>query len=236
MGDNGGHDFPPAASRPEGKTPRTEALAPPALSIEEIASAIRRGDDQGAESVFQRYAADLVRLADEQIASRHRPKFDGEDVVQSALRSFFVQGVQGQFELTSWDGLWGLLVRITLRKCGRTATFWDAQLRDTRREVSLESAAGASSGQSWQAYEPDPHQAVLLRETVDRICRELTGTQQQIFLMDLEGYTAAEIGERIGRSVRTVRRTLAEVRVGLKKFAEAESRNASGEISYDGDI
>ena len=36
--------------------------------------------------------------------------------MQSVFKSFFVRQGQGQFELDNWDSLWGLLVRITLRK------------------------------------------------------------------------------------------------------------------------
>ena len=92
------------------------------------------GSESAAAGIFYRYAATLVRLANDQLASDLRAKFDGEDVVQSALRSFFQRQRDGQFELTSWDSLWGLLVRITLRKCGRRKVCWRAGRRDPQRE------------------------------------------------------------------------------------------------------
>ena len=44
-----------------------------------------------------------------------RQKVDPEDVVQSAFRSFFTRQAAGQFDVASWDDLWGLLVVITVR-------------------------------------------------------------------------------------------------------------------------
>jgi RNA polymerase sigma factor (sigma-70 family) len=175
------------------------------------------GTQSAAAAVFDRYAADLVGLAERQIAGNLRPKFDGEDVVQSALRSFFLRQQEGQFELTSWDSLWGLLVRITLRKCGRREVFWTAARRDYRRERPLEVLQSTEDASAAHPLDmrPTAHEAAVLRETLQAVLAELTDTQQTILMLDLEGHTALEISQRVNRSVRTVRRTLRIVREAL---------------------
>src|SRR5579884_2588385 len=85
---------------------------------------------------FRRYATRLVAVARGYIRDRLRQKVDAEDVVQSVFRSFYHHHASGQFEVTSWESLWGLLVCITMRKCGRKVAYYQAACRDARREAS----------------------------------------------------------------------------------------------------
>lgn len=59
-------------------------------------------------------------------------RIDPEDVTQSVFRSFFQRQKAGQFTLRDWGALWGLLVTMTIRKCGRRADEFYAARRDKR--------------------------------------------------------------------------------------------------------
>src|SRR5215472_14377024 len=96
---------------------------------------LRRGDDQAAAAVFQRFAHKLIHLAREHIQAKLRHKVDPEDIVQSVFRSFFTRYGAGEFEVSTWNDLWGLLTLITLRKCVNRVEYFQAQCRDVGREV-----------------------------------------------------------------------------------------------------
>ena len=79
---------------------------------------LRTGDEEAAAEIFHRFTRRLVGLARLKLGQSLRGKEDPEDAVQSALMSFFPRYAAGQFELASWDELWGLLARMTAYKCG----------------------------------------------------------------------------------------------------------------------
>src|SRR5262245_50757673 len=99
-----------------------------------------------AGEVFHRFAGRLIALARRQFEPRLAFKVDPEDVVQSAFKSFFARHRRGALRFENWGGLWGLLTRITLRKCSDRAHYLRAQRRDVTREAS----APGGQDQPWQ--------------------------------------------------------------------------------------
>jgi RNA polymerase sigma-70 factor, ECF subfamily len=132
---------------------------------------------------------------------------DYEDVVQSAFKSFFARCERGLFDLRDWDGVWALLVMITLRKCSRRRVFLRARRRDARREVSWTEMSEKSSPW-WTAIdrEPTPEEAAVLAETVRGWLWSLEPAERRVMELGLQGYSTWEIAERLRRSERTVRR------------------------------
>jgi RNA polymerase sigma-70 factor, ECF subfamily len=189
--------------------------------FDEVIARLRAGDETAAEEIFRRFAERLIPLARNRLDVRLRGKFDPEDVLQSVFRSFFLRQANGQFELHDWDGLWSLLVRITLRKCGRRmAAFWTDR-RDVRREVgagSSTASAGNEAGGCWEAIARDPtaEEVAILTETLEHLMMGLDDGQRQIVELRLQGFTVAEISRQVERSERSVHRSLALVRDGLK--------------------
>ena len=140
-------------------------------------------------------------------------KVDAEDVVQSALNSFFQRHSEGQFELDGWDSLWSLLTVITLRKCGHKTEHFLAARRDVRRETKT-LPAEEDSVASWQAIarEPTPEEATELSETVEQLFQDLDAQDGQTLELTLQGYTVAEISERLARTERSIYRFLERIK------------------------
>src|SRR5215470_15704111 len=70
-----------------------------------------------ARELWQRYFAQLVELARQRLRGTLRRVADEEDVALSAFDSFCRGVEQGRFpQLKDRDGLWALLVLITVRK------------------------------------------------------------------------------------------------------------------------
>jgi RNA polymerase sigma-70 factor, ECF subfamily len=182
---------------------------------------LRLGDPRAAEAVFDRYARRLIGLAQSRLEGRLRPKIDAEDVMQSALKSFFLRNADGQYDLHDWDSLWSLLTVITLRKCGRQVRRFLAEGRDVRREVAPPDPEGSNCGWEALADEPTPSEAAVLAETVEQLMRGLPdATERQMLEMSLQGCGPREIGDVLGRSERTVHRVLSLVRKRLQRLRD----------------
>src|SRR5262245_2236059 len=184
----------------------------PDTPFPELMARLRAGDEEAAAVVFNRFARQLVRLAQSQFASGLRPRADAEDIVQSVYRSFFTRQGRGQFHLFDWDSLWGLLTVITVRKCANRLKYLRRECRDLGREVPLEDAGGPEA-RGWQALarEPSPPEAAILAETVEELMRGLDDRERTMLALSLQGYTVQEVSPQVGRSERTVQRLLERV-------------------------
>jgi RNA polymerase sigma-70 factor (ECF subfamily) len=189
-------------------------------SFNDLVARLRRGEQDAARQLFARFAHRLVGLARTRLDQRVKRKLDAEDVVQSVFKSFFLRFREGQFELENWQGLWGLLVVITLRKCGRKVKFFREQRRDERREVSPAADEEVTAGWAGIAREPTPEEAVVLAETVEHILSGLSEVERRIVELRLEGYTPAEISAQVRRSESTVRWALQRLRKRLRRLGD----------------
>jgi RNA polymerase sigma-70 factor (ECF subfamily) len=186
-----------------------------------VMARLRAGDPSAADVVFRRFNTRLIGLARNYLDNRLRRKLDPEDVLQSALRSFFLRQASGEFNPVDWDSLWSLLALITLRKCGRQIEHFRAACRDVRREQ--EPTLDQESAASWEglASGPTPAEGAMLAETVKQIMDSLTdGRERQMFELSLQGFDSGEISARVGRSERTVQRFLYRIRKRLERLRD----------------
>lgn len=175
------------------------------------------GDD--ARAVFERFTRRLVGLARGHLDVRLHHKIDPEDVVQSAYKSFFLRYGEGALAAEGWDGLWGLLTTITLRKCADRVRYHRAERRDIKREASA--PADADVVEPWRdaiGREPTPEEAAVLAETVERLLSGLDQYERPIVELSLQGYSTQEISEQLGRAERSVRRLRERVRKQLERL------------------
>jgi RNA polymerase sigma-70 factor (ECF subfamily) len=167
---------------------------------------------------FERFTRRLIGLARNHLDSRLLHKIDPEDVVQSAYKSFFLRYGEGALA-EGWDGLWGLLTRITLRKCADRVRYHRAERRDMAREAAA--PARAEDPEAWcdaASHEPTPEQAAVLAETVEQLLRGLDKDERSILEMSLQGYSTQEISDQLGRAERSVRRLRERVRLQLERL------------------
>jgi RNA polymerase sigma factor (sigma-70 family) len=188
----------------------------------DLMARLRRGDDTAATEVFKRFADRLVALARSQFDTWLRHRAEPEDVVQSVYRSFFTRYREGQFDLTDWDSLWGLLAVITLRKCANRAHYLQADRRAIQRETPLQTADDSATSADLPARDPTPSEAAVLTETLEQLVRGLSERDRAVLELHLQGCEVAEISASVGRSQRTVRRTLERIRQELCAEAGSE--------------
>jgi len=186
-------------------------------SFADLMERLRSGEDDAANAVFERYTRQLVALARRRLDERLAGKVDPEDLVQSAYKSFFVRQRAGQLELGNWKSLWGLLTIITLRKLSDRMAYYQADKRDAGREVSSPAGDRTPAWQTAIDREPSPDDAALLTEIVESLFRDLDADERPILELSLQGLTAPEISEQLGRAERSVRRLRERVRKRLER-------------------
>lgn len=176
-------------------------------SVTHWMEALRNGDSQAAQPIWERYQARLLALARQRLQQLPRTSGDEEDVVQNVFKSFFSGIIDGRFpQLDDREDLWRLLVVITARK----------SIDQVRREGKREAQAAADPQQALEAVvggEPTPELAAQLIEQYERLVQRLgSPTLQQVAAWKLEGYNNREIAEKLGRNRRTVIRKLQTIR------------------------
>lgn len=177
------------------------------------------GENVVGNEMLQQYYTRLTAFARSRIESNLARTVDGEDIANSALRSFCRGVKQGRFEnLNQTDLLWSLLVKIALRKISATR----------RRQATLKRGKGRERGESafqvprrtgfdGLAQAADPGKMPETPEQVFAGCDELLKSLPQEILkltalLRLQGYTNLEISERTGVSVARVKQRLARIR------------------------
>lgn len=187
----------------------------PHRSFDDVMARLRAGDPAAATFVFERFAQRLIALARARLDGATRRKVDPEDVLQSVFRSFFLRHAAGQFQFEGWDGLWGMLMLLTVRKCGRQAQQLRRGRRDVQREVALNGSVDDAPKWEALAREPTPEEAAVFSDLVEQLARQSSELERPILALCLQGYTQVEISEQVGCTERTVRRVLTRLRERL---------------------
>jgi DNA-directed RNA polymerase specialized sigma24 family protein len=179
----------------------------------------RAGDEQAATELFRRYVSRLTVLARARIAPRIARRFDAEDVVLSAYRSFFVRARDGQFSLAHSGDLWRLLVGIVHRKIYHQAARHTADKRSIDREQPLP-AGGESVWQAIAPASPSPSadEAVAMAELIEDFMQQLEPLSRRVVELRLQDYRIIDIAAATHRSERTVRRILENLRQRLESM------------------
>ena len=188
-------------------------------SFRKFLARLHAGDSAADRIIFERFAGQLVVLAGRRIDDVLRHKVDPEDVVQSTYKSFFNRYGDRDLAVVNWNSLWGLLARITLRKCAERVAYHRAECRDAAREASAR--PGAEDTAIWPealARDPTPLEAAELSETLERLLNGLDEDERPIVELSLQGYSTREISEQLDRPERTVRRLRERVRARLEQM------------------
>ncbi len=184
---------------------------------------LKAGDPAAVRPLWDGYFARLVTLARQRLRAVPRALADGEDVALSAFDSF-CQGVKvGRFpDLDDRDDLWRLLFVITTRKALKEVKYERAAKRGGGKVVSASALDGDEPGPGLFAgvagREPTPAFATEIAEECRRLLAALKDEQlRQLAVWKMEGFTNAEIAEKMGRAVPTVERKLARIRAVWKR-------------------
>ena len=187
-------------------------------SFADLKARLGAGDQTAPAEIVRRYSEQLIRLAAPRVAGSLRRKVGPDDLVQSALKSFFRADPVRAFALNDWENLWSILATLTLRKSRAAVRHFLAAKRNINREQFA--APDASSSAQWEfaASEPTPAESATLNDLVQRLLNGLDDKTRQIAELALLGHTREEIAPLVGLSERSVYRKLESVRDLLLKL------------------
>jgi DNA-directed RNA polymerase specialized sigma24 family protein len=178
------------------------------------------GSEQAAGELVRRYAERLLGLARNLLSARLARHVDPEDVVQSVYRCFFTSARTDRYAFERSGDLWRLLALMTAHKVQGQVEHHAAGKRAFSRVHPFGTESSLLNLQAAVfSREPAPDEGAVLVEELERVLEPFPPLQRQIVELRLQGYLPGEIAERIGRSVRWVRRVLEQFRAGLEERA-----------------
>src|SRR5438270_9087810 len=151
----------------------------------------RRGDEDAARQIVDRYLDRLLVLARRRLSQRLASRVDAEDIVQSVFRTFFGRLKEGQFVFADQDDLCKLLVRITLHKTLRQVAFHKA----AKRDPGMETDQGEHHREQLLALldgEPTPEATVAFLDQLEHFLNQLKPQERQILEMRMQGFSNEE--------------------------------------------
>lgn len=185
-------------------------------SITAWVTKLRVGDEQAAKHLWERFFSQLVKIARSRLQTSSRTMVDEEDVALSALKSFCIGMRNGKFmELSNREGLWRLLLTITLRKVADKQNYDRRLKRNVAREriLPLDEEDFKEQLNAFVSREPGPDTAAECSEEMARLLAVLEHSNlKQIALMKMEGYKNTEIAQQIGCSLSSVERKIRTIR------------------------
>jgi DNA-directed RNA polymerase specialized sigma24 family protein len=187
-------------------------------SITRYLGGLKAGEAEAARALWERYFADLVRLARARLRDAPRAAADEEDAALSAFDSLCRGAEHGRFpRLDDRADLWRVLVTITARKAADLVQHERRRKRGgghVRLEADLAAAALEAGGLAQApAHQPSPDLAALMAEECRRLFETLPDESlRQVAALKLEGYTEREIAARLNCGLSTVERRLRTIR------------------------
>jgi DNA-directed RNA polymerase specialized sigma24 family protein len=189
-------------------------------SVSALIERLKAGDHEAAQPLWQRYYPRLVELARKHLQGTSRRAADEEDVALSAFDSFCRGVEQARFpQLKDRDGLWALLLLITVRKAADLANYnrrerrGGGQVRGDSALASPDDTPGPDGFAQIEADDVTPDVAAQLAEEFRGLLDRLGKDElRSIAVWKLEGYTNAEIAGRLGCAEISVRRRLRLIR------------------------
>lgn len=181
---------------------------PPSATDNSLLRRIAAGQENAADALYRRYADRIRGLARTKLPEHLTARMDADDVVQSVFRAFFQSARRGLYQVMDGEGLWCLLAAVTVNKVRSLHAYHAAARRDARVTVPFESNVDELPG-----LEPE-----VMELVVRDVLEQLPPTERNAVELRLEGYDVAEIAERMGRSKRSVERSLQNAREHLTQL------------------
>ncbi|HLW67909.1 MAG TPA: ECF-type sigma factor [Gemmataceae bacterium] len=178
---------------------------------------LKAGDDAALQPLWQRYYAQIVRMA-----RRHLPAgvHDSDAIADSAFLSFWRGMRAGRFpKLGDRHDLWRLLIFITRQKIADSLHTQNARKRGGGRK-----RVGAGTLNDLTSPEPTPEFVAIMKDELESFLDALGDDKlRQLAIWEMEGISHSEMARRLGCALRTVANKLELIRAILR-----ERRDKSG--------
>jgi RNA polymerase sigma-70 factor (ECF subfamily) len=188
----------------------------PTADFPELLARAGGGDPAALDELVRRYEPKIRIVARVLLGPALRPYMDSIDLAQSVHISLVAGLRKEQFSLAGPDDLIGLAVTILRRKA---AKHWRRLQRQQRLSGGNTAATSGDLPDVFTAIscpDPDPAVQAQFRDQVDHLCEHLDDEERRIIDQRLEGYTPAEIADRLGVNRVALRVRLTRLRKRLQ--------------------
>ena len=158
-----------------------------------------------ARQFAERYMEKLVSLIERNISGRFQARFDAEDVAQSVMRSWFEGVKKRKIHPTSSSEIWPLISVMALNKVRNQIRYNLAKIRDVQKSVDGEQIFDA-------VPVPNHEDGVVFEDLLASISNALDEQTREVLRLILEGYSVAEISDRLKVSTKTIQRRKGSIR------------------------
>ncbi|WP_182865604.1 protein kinase domain-containing protein [Rhodopirellula sp. JC639] len=184
----------------------------------------KNGDENAAEVLFDRYAIRLVALVASRLNRRYRSQIDPDEVVQSAMGSFFDAARHSRIRVSQSVSLWRLLATFARRKLARSIERQGAAKRGGEMaRISLSQVSDPPRSASSRFLPPEVSNDDA-DEFINHLKSQLPPEQFAVVEGLLAGQTQREIAESLSIDERTVRRRVAKIRQSLAVHRNSMSK------------
>ena len=181
---------------------------------------VKYGDSAAANRIWQHYFERLVQSVRRRLLGQNRAVSDEEDIVLSVFDSFYAAAEKGRFpDLSDREDLWRLLLRMSARKVIDKRRHDLRQRRGGDVEIcSLDDRGDDENIIEAIGDEPSPEMVLMMNESVEQFFSHLgDGHLRDLAGAKLEGYSNAELAQRLHCSERTIERRLHLIREKCKQ-------------------
>jgi RNA polymerase sigma factor (sigma-70 family) len=178
-----------------------------------LAERYRRGDEDAARLLFDRYVQRLLALAGSNLPAGVARRFGPEDVVQSVFRSLFRAVKEDRVKLERSGDLWAWLLQVTFNKLRGRSAYHLAGKRSVKREEQLPMAEDSRDhpALAFWSNEPSVEHLAVIADELDYLFGPGGSPLRRVVDLRLQGLSMEEIGERLGTSHATVSRQLKKI-------------------------
>lgn len=195
---------------------------------------VKYGDSAAANRIWQHYFDRLVRSVRRRLNGQNRAVSDEEDIVLSVFDSFYAAAEKGRFpDLSDRDDLWRLLLRMSARKVIDKRRHDLRQRRGGGVEIHSQNQRGGDEIVIEAiGDEPSPE---MVQESVEQFFSHLgVGHLRDLAGAKLEGFSKAELAQRLGCSERTIERRLHLIREKCQQELSGDDERSPQKTSHLG--
>ncbi len=211
---------------PDSQLEKSLDISLPDLSGDELLRRWKAGDERAAEILFDRYSLRLVALVASRMNRRFRDFVDPDDIVQSAMGSFFDAARHSRIQVSGSISLWRLLATFARRKMARSIEKQTAAKRGgDQARVSFETA------EQMMRSSINADQEATISDFLGLLETELSIDERELLEHLLTGKTQREIAGALGVDERTVRRRVTRLRDVLAPVSRSVPTTPHGAFS-----
>jgi DNA-directed RNA polymerase specialized sigma24 family protein len=195
-------------------------------SISEWLGRLKAGEADAAQKLWERYSGELLRHAKQRLKKVPNGIADEEDVALSVFGSMCRGATEGRLDqITTRDELWWLLLSISQQKVVNHIRRETAEKRYYRQGApglkcgAVALATGPFSLGDLVGSTPTPDFLVALEEQYKLLLGMLRNDKlRQIAILRIEGYTEAELAQKMSLGLRAIERKLQLIRNKWKRL------------------